>query len=247
MRIVRGTGIAGLAGIPRRRGRIVRPLLALPRDAIEAYVAAHALPTWHEPMNDDLAITRVRVRREILPRLRHENPALDDALVRLAASAAEWAEVIDARAAAFGLPIDCPALAREPVAIRKRAITRAFDGLDATHVDRIDALVCAPARGTVGLDIPGRRVERRYDHLHSGSLEPSATAAPLPPLTERQTLRTWQPGDRMRLSGGTRKLADVYVDLKIPRAMRQAARVVIEDGEIVWAEHVGPRRTGGNV
>jgi len=244
MRILRGTGPAGLAGIPSRRERFVRPLLGLPRSAIDAHVGARGLPTWHDPMNDDRTVTRVRVRRDILPRLRAENPSLDDALVRLAASAAEWTEVIDALAARHALPIDCVALAREPAAVRKRAITRVFDGLDAAHVDAIDALVTAPSRGTVGLDIPGGRVERRYDQLYSGSAV--ALTSEAPPLTDRQVLRTWQPGDRIRLAGGTRKLSDVYIDLKIPRAMRRAARVIIEAGEIVWAEHVGPRRTGGN-
>ena len=45
-----------------------------------------------------------------------------------------------------------------------------------------------------------------------------------------------------RLKGHSRKLHDLFVDLKVPAARRRNARVVerTADGAIVWAEHVGP-------
>ncbi len=56
-------------------------------------------------------------------------------------------------------------------------------------------------------------------------------------------VRPWRPGDRMRparLRGQSRKLSDLYGDLKLPRARPGRARVVIAaSGAIVWAEHVG--------
>ncbi|KAB2894289.1 MAG: tRNA lysidine(34) synthetase TilS [Kofleriaceae bacterium] len=43
-----------------------------------------------------------------------------------------------------------------------------------------------------------------------------------------------------RLRGRSRKLSDLYIDLRVPRATRARARVVERaDGTIVWAEHVG--------
>ena len=115
MRILRGTGPAGLAGMGIRRGRFVRPLLGVARADVEAYCAEHALPVWADPMNADRAYARVRAREELMPLLARENPAIEDALVRLAGQAGEWLEVIDARAAnAYAWPIDCPALAAEP-------------------------------------------------------------------------------------------------------------------------------------
>ena len=53
----------GLAGIPARRGRYLRPLLAARRADVEAYLAAHALPALADPMNEDESITRNRARR----------------------------------------------------------------------------------------------------------------------------------------------------------------------------------------
>ncbi|HEU0036878.1 MAG TPA: tRNA lysidine(34) synthetase TilS [Kofleriaceae bacterium] len=256
MRIVRGTGPAGLAGIPARRGRIVpsgaggamivRPLLAIERAAIDAYVAAHAIPTWHDPMNDDRALARVRMRSELLPALRRENPQLDRALRRLADSAAEWSAVIDARATRYALPIDCTVLAGEPAAIRKRAVALALEAagvdVEAVHLEAIDALVIAPSRGERRLAIPGATLVRSYATLDlvAAVVEPPALRAPPGPYE----LRVWRAGDRMRparLKGRSRKLSDLYGDMKLPRAQRATARVIerTTDHVIVWAEHVG--------
>lgn len=247
LRVVRGTGPAGLAGMPARRGAYVRPLLALPRAATEAYVAARGLPTWPDPMNADAALARVRAREQLLPLLRAENPAIDDALVQLAASAREWLDVIDALAAPWSaLPIACGALAVQPPAVRKRALARALEaaglGYDAAHLIALDALVTAPARGEVALDLPGARLVRSYDALDLGAITvtPAELAAPPP----GHHYRTWQPGDRMRparLGGRSRKLSDLFIDAKVPKHVRDAARVLVRDGDgaIVWAEHIG--------
>lgn len=253
MRIVRGTGPAGLAGIPVVRGRFVRPFLDLPREQVDAYVAARGLPTWEDPMNADLAIARIRVREQLLPALRAENPAVDDALCRLAASAREWTEALDALAAPIArFPIHCPAAQALPAAVRKRAYAIALEhhglGYDAAHLDAIDELVLRPARGEVGVDIAGARVVRRYETLvldrpgaNAGSLHETARPLVAPPGYE---LRVWRPGDRMRparLKGRSRKLSDLYIDAKVPRELRRTARVLVRvaDQSIVWAEHLG--------
>jgi tRNA(Ile)-lysidine synthase len=248
LRILRGTGPAGLAGIPAQRGAYVRPLLDLPRAVIDAYIAARGLAVWDDPMNDDPRFARVRMRREILPRLRAENPSLDDALVRLAASAREWTAQLDAAAAPHArLPIDTAALASLPAAVRKHAVVRALEhhGLhvEAQHLDQVDALICRPARGQLSLDIPGGRLVRSYDRLLLAAPDggsPPPLVAPHGPYE----VRTRRPGDRMkprRLKGRSRKLSDLYIDAKIPRDLRATARVVVRttDDVIVWAEHLG--------
>ncbi|MEP6863839.1 MAG: tRNA lysidine(34) synthetase TilS [Deltaproteobacteria bacterium] len=252
MRIVRGTGPAGLAGMAARRGPFVRPWLAVSRADTEAYVQARGLAVWDDPMNRDPAITRVRVRNSLLPAVRSENPAADEALVRLAAATREWLDVIDAQAAPFGrFPIDCTALAAAPPAIRKRALALALDradiAYDASHLDAIDRLVVASERGEVSLDVPGARVTRSYARL-------DVHRAPVPAIDLGTTryvapdgpyeIRTWQTGDRMcpaRLRGRSRKLSDLFIDLKIPRGQRALAHVLVRttDRAIVWAEHVG--------
>jgi tRNA(Ile)-lysidine synthase len=252
MRIVRGTGPAGLAGIPTMRGRFIRPLLEMPRAAIEAYVAALGLPTWEDPMNDDANVTRVRFRQRYLPALRTENPALDDALVRLATSAREWMNAIEDMADPHGqFPIDCRAMIHLPVAVRKYAYTLALEaaglGYDATHIDAIEALVVRRNDGERSIDVPGGRIVRSYDTLDVATVDPTSDAIDAPDdlvAPAGYDLRVWEPGDRMkpaRLKGRSRKLSDLFIDAKVPRASRQRARVVIrpKDGVIVWAEHIG--------
>jgi tRNA(Ile)-lysidine synthase len=245
MRILRGTGPAGLAAIAPEREFYVRPLLEISRDVIDEYVVERGLPTWADPMNEDTTLTRVRLRKRILPALRQENPSLDDALCRLAASTREWLETIDALAKPYAtLPIACSVLAKQPAAVRKRAYAIALAlGYDAVHLDAIDDLVLAPAAGERSIDLPRGQLVRSYDALdlrHSSELPGDDLAAPEGPYE----LRVWQPGDRMkpaRLKGRSRKLSDLFIDLKVSREVRRTARVVIRttDGAIVWAEHIG--------
>ncbi len=114
---------------------------------------------------------------------------------------------------------------------------------DAGHLDRLDAVVTASPHGEVALDLPGGRLVRSYDALAPADASPPAGAvleAPPGPYV----LRRWLPGDRMRparLRGRSRKLADLFIDAKVPRASRATARVLVctTDGAIVWAEHLG--------
>ena len=99
-RLARGTGLAGLAGIPTRRDGIVRPLLPFSRAETRAYCEAGGLWFHDDPANDDPSHARVRVRKEILPAMRAINPAADEAVARLAALADEEDRFLDGAAAA---------------------------------------------------------------------------------------------------------------------------------------------------
>lgn len=252
LRVLRGTGPGGLAGIPARRGIHRRPLIELPRADIEAHVAARRLVAIADPMNDDRRFARVRMRKDLMPALAAENPRLEDALCRLARSAGEWAAHVDGAAAALvarGAELRADDLAAAGPAIGKRALQllAAPAALDADHLDAAWALVTAPARGTRGVDIPGARIERAYSKIVV-RLKGEAASDPELLVVEGPdgpyAIRPWRPGDRMRparLRGRSRKLSDLYVDARIPRSSRGRARVVVaQSGEIVWAEHVGP-------
>jgi tRNA(Ile)-lysidine synthase len=268
MRIVRGTGPAGLAGIPMIRDRFVRPLLQLPRETIERYVEARGLPTWDDPMNADVKFARVRFRERIMPALREENPLVGDALCRLALAAREWTVAIDEVAEPLArFPISCAGLLDVATVIRKRAYALALEsagiGYDAIHLEMIDTLALRDTDGETGVDVRGARVIRSYDQLELRLAGATVDAPdPLEPPGEGYELRVWRPGDRMklaRLKGRSRKLSDLYIDAKLPREQRHAARVLVRtnDQVIVWAEHLGvafgespsvaplPHRTGG--
>lgn len=92
MRIMRGTGLSGLAGIPYKRddGVIIRPVLDLKRREIEEYCSKAGLTPRIDSTNKKSIYTRNRIRLELIPEMvSNYNPNIEGALVRLAKQAAE--------------------------------------------------------------------------------------------------------------------------------------------------------------
>ncbi|MEO8452049.1 MAG: tRNA lysidine(34) synthetase TilS [Gemmatimonadota bacterium] len=69
MRVLKGSGPAGLAGMARRRGPFVRPLLRLSRPDLAELAHAAGLEPWHDPANADPRHLRSWLRGAILPAL----------------------------------------------------------------------------------------------------------------------------------------------------------------------------------
>jgi tRNA(Ile)-lysidine synthase len=113
-RLLRGAGLRGLRGIAVCRPltgsvSLVRPLLAATREEVMSYLAAIGQPYRQDSTNRDPALTRNRIRHQLLPLLAAEyNPQIVAILGRLAAQAEEvyGAEEEQARAllAAAELP-----------------------------------------------------------------------------------------------------------------------------------------------
>lgn len=92
MRIMRGTGTRGLAGIPYVRGGgiIIRPLLDVCRTDIEAFCREQGLEPRIDKTNLEPVYNRNKIRLELLPQMEQTfNPEVKQALVRLANQAAE--------------------------------------------------------------------------------------------------------------------------------------------------------------
>lgn len=96
LRILRGTGIAGLGGIPRVRGAagntvgLVRPMLTLHRADVLEYLQSLGQTYRDDSSNVDSSFTRNRVRHDLLPQLaRDYNPRVIETLANLATQAEE--------------------------------------------------------------------------------------------------------------------------------------------------------------
>lgn len=74
LHLTRGCGLNGLTGIRSRRGRVVRPMLQVPRAVIDGYVEKHGLPFVEDSTNADTAFARNRIRHQVMPVLRSINP-----------------------------------------------------------------------------------------------------------------------------------------------------------------------------
>lgn len=109
MHMTRGAGLDGLAAMPTLDRPWLRPLLELTRDQTRALALALELPFFDDPTNDDETALRVRLRKQVLPLLRDQNPRVEQAMLTLARQAA------DADRA-------CEAWARNEVEARTRSI-----------------------------------------------------------------------------------------------------------------------------
>ncbi|MGE3667922.1 MAG: tRNA lysidine(34) synthetase TilS, partial [Steroidobacteraceae bacterium] len=93
LQLLRGAGIAGLAAMPDSaplgRGRLLRPLLGVPRASLRDYVARLGLECLEDPMNLDPRFDRVHVRRTVLPMLTARWPGAVRSLARNAGHAQE--------------------------------------------------------------------------------------------------------------------------------------------------------------
>ena len=83
MRIIRGTGLNGLEGIPIRRDYIVRPLLYMTRSEIEQYAELNELSYVTDMSNYSSEYFRNRIRNEIMPALKEENGKISQSIFRL--------------------------------------------------------------------------------------------------------------------------------------------------------------------
>jgi tRNA(Ile)-lysidine synthase len=186
LHIVRGSGLAGLAGMADRgpwplAGRegleVGRPLLCLRHQETAHYCGEEGLEPLVDPSNVSPAFLRNRVRLELLPLLRQYNPRIDSALLRLAEAAGADLAVLEGMAANVLSPgagghavvLSRRRLTELPEGLRRHALRlaarRLLGDLRDFHGDHIDALLAGLARG-VGyhLDLPrGLRFDVGYE------------------------------------------------------------------------------------
>jgi tRNA(Ile)-lysidine synthase len=155
-RILRGTGTDGLAGIPYSRDErgftVIRPILDITREEIEAYCREHGLNPVIDHTNSESLYTRNKIRNDLIPQLEKTyNENLRDTLLRLGRIAAAdkdyiWQETerlykelvllenyeVDASLAEHCVTMDRAKLADIHIAIRHRMMIKAFGevGLD---------------------------------------------------------------------------------------------------------------------
>jgi tRNA(Ile)-lysidine synthase len=175
LHLLRGSGLAGLAGMAPRAGwpvdngdglSVVRPLLSLSRAETVAYCAAAGIEPLEDESNRSPTYRRNRLRSETLPALRRYNPCLNAALARLAASAREDLDYIETVAATAvsrdgetvridrGLVAGWPAgLQSHAVRAGLRAAVGDLAGFSSRHIEALRSLLTG-RKGGGTLDLP---------------------------------------------------------------------------------------------
>lgn len=106
LNLLRGAGVDGAAGMLAERPhgasgvRLIRPLLGVPRAALEAYAASRQLLWIDDESNTDTDFRRNYLRHEVMPRLAARFPGSAAALARAAGHFAEAAALLADLAAA---------------------------------------------------------------------------------------------------------------------------------------------------
>ncbi len=169
--ILRGTGLAGLAGMPRARTlgpavTLIRPLLGLRRGDVEEYLDQLGQSACRDATNLSPEHTRNRIRHELLPLLAERfSPYVKDALLRLGALAGEAHEVLArladdlAERAATVLPggevrLDCRALGQQPRYVVREMFCQIWrrqgwplQDMTFRHWDELAEMTCAAEAG----------------------------------------------------------------------------------------------------
>ncbi|WP_245872718.1 tRNA lysidine(34) synthetase TilS [Deinococcus planocerae] len=229
MSLLRGEALP--SGIPPARGRVRRPWLDVPRAEIEGFLRTLGQGWREDPTNADPARTRAWLRTVVLPTLAARFPEVEGALARVATFAREDDAALGEWASRLG---DHAPLAAQPPAVLRRFVVRALRGAGLPyHAEHVVTLTHALSGGeTAHVTLPGARdVTATGGRLH---LAPQSWPVPTFPLPEGWTRRTRRDGDRIRLSGGTRKLSDVLTDAHIPREERDRVPLLAEGGDVRW-------------
>ncbi|MBO8127769.1 MAG: tRNA lysidine(34) synthetase TilS [Peptococcaceae bacterium] len=181
--MIRGTGLAGLAGIPPVRGLYVRPLIEVTRREIEQYCTARGLNPRTDSSNLNVEYTRNRIRKELIPYLEREfNNDIVASLLRTGEICRGEEAYLEEQAAKSyravlrdkgneSITLNIAALMDLPLAIQRRVVRLAWAeasgsrGLAFLHVERVLALA-SRRNGASSLHLPGDIVaECQYDTL----------------------------------------------------------------------------------
>ncbi|MBW2708761.1 MAG: tRNA lysidine(34) synthetase TilS [Deltaproteobacteria bacterium] len=189
MRLLRGSGPAGLSGIPPVRNRdIVRPLIEITRQEIEGYIAHRDLQYITDPSNFEKHHLRNRIRLDLLPQLKTYQPRIVEILGQTAGimrdetrwmetEAEEWikghVEVLETGQHSVPLKAFGKLAAALQNQIIRQIIKHVQGGLrriSLRHIEAIKGLI--QGRPQASLDLPHSVwVKKTYDTLAFGKNE----------------------------------------------------------------------------
>ena len=172
LNLIRGTGLRGLAAMAPRQGRIIRPLLPVTRQEIEAYLAEHSLDHREDGSNEEDDALRNRLRHHVTPLLRQENPNLAGTVGRMTALLRQDETYLREQTqallkqAAGPEGYDCRVLREAAPVLRRRAIREILQvpKPSMAHVEAAEALLW-DLSGSAAVSLPGGMTLRRTYHV----------------------------------------------------------------------------------
>lgn len=283
LNLTRGTGIAGLHGIPVKNGNIIRPLLFATRNEIEQYAQSQQI-TWREDSsNQEDKYTRNLIRHKVIPVLKSINPKLEKTWAHsadkiqsvenifLAQNQAFFQQITERKGEMLYIYFNKLKNITEPVIqlyqylevygfaySQCQSMIASLDNIsgllfesDAFQIvkDR-EAFILSPktsaelvtyeiVSGQTSLETSKFTFYIRsipYDSNYEIVKKANWACVDLQKLKFPLLLRPWQLGDWFYPLGmkHRKKLSDFFIDLKIPRNVKQESYVLCSQDDIVW-------------
>lgn len=218
LHLTRGCGLNGLTGIRPRLGRVVRPMLQVPRAVIDAYVEENRLPFVEDATNADTTYARNRIRHQVVPVLKSINPRVVEAAAFMTQTLREDMAFLQAnrgREAGEKTPVSTvyPPL-KETTLLPGDSWEAALWSLTTKRVDKTPGT--PPTAEAFYLRIPSVgplsvRSRRRGDRIH-------------PPFRTGKTVKKW------------------FNELGVPPGEREAVPVLTVGETVVSVAGIGPSK-----
>lgn len=169
MRLIRGTGLKGLGAIAPVSGNVIRPMLTVTRDDVEAFLEEYALPHVEDSSNGTDDFLRNRIRHGILPLMRAENPRIGENLSAMALLLRQDEACLQAMIPEEQMPDVSRLKAMEP-ALRRRALERFLKAQGVREPEQIHILQAEQLlyhwSPSAAMQFPGGvTIGRQYDRL----------------------------------------------------------------------------------
>lgn len=169
MRLIRGTGLKGLGAIAPVSGNVIRPMLTVTRDDVEAFLEEYALPHVEDSSNETDDFLRNRIRHGILPLMRAENTRIGENLSAMALLLRQDEACLQAMIPEEQMPDVSRLKAMEP-ALRRRALERFLKAQGVREPEQIHILQAEQLlyhwSPSAAMQFPGGvTIGRQYDRL----------------------------------------------------------------------------------
>ena len=268
MHLLRGTGLKGLGGIRPVTGNVIRPMLHITRQEVEAFLQEYHLPHREDSSNAGDDFLRNRIRHGVMPLLREENPGVALAISAMAARVYQDEAFLQSLLEDSMPPVS--RLRQMPLPLQARYAERFLkeNGIpepEQTHIQGVLSLIASDKPSARGNFPGGAVIARDYQRLVRLEPRPLPEAAriPIPGQVELPQwglriaasrednggvgvtlkgplwVRSRREGDSLRLSGGTKSLKKRMIDRKISAEERARIPVLADDGGVVWVQGFG--------